>query len=232
MAEPLRVQAAGHADTVWGAERVSIELWSLGLSIAALAISVGTFWYTSVWRGTVKMTQPTLLGIGFGENGSKNQVFVRCMLFSTAKRGVVVENMYARVRRGERAQNFSIWVHGEPREMARGAGLIVGENGITKNFHFLLRNDEPNFEITAGKYEVEIIARVLNKTEEESLATMSVEISQDMVRSGSSSTGFQFDWSPDSKNYVGHISKRDLLAPSPELIMKLLEGVTQEKPTS
>lgn len=203
-----------------------IESVSLGLSVLALAVSAGTFWYTSLRRGTVRMTQPTLVGLGFRENDSKNQVFVRCMLFATGKRNSVVENIYARVRRGERSQNFSIWVHGEPRAMDRGAGLMVSEDGITKNFHFLLRNDEPEFEITTGQYDIEIFATLLNKTSEISLARIAIEVTPELL---TADTGIQFDWAPDSGRYVGHVAKRSTPLLSQDSILKLLAGSAESR---
>lgn len=176
------------------------------LSVLALVVSVFTFWYNSLRRGRVQMTRPTMIGVGFGGAGKKNQVFVRCMLFTTASRGSVIENMYARVRRGETAQNFSIWVHGQVNNMERGAGLTVTQNGITKNFHFLLRPDEPDFVLVPGTYIVEIICRVLGSKTETVLSFSTLTITPNLLAHEQS--GIQFDWAPDSDCYVGHAANR------------------------
>jgi hypothetical protein len=149
-----------------------------------------------------------MIGLGFGDEFKKNQVFVRCMLFSTAARGSVVENMYARVKRGERAQNFSIWVHGQTNEMERGAGLSVSQNGLTRNFHFLLRQDEPDFQLVAGDYDVEIYCRILNQRDEVLLTKVNLNLNHQLL--AETSRGIQFDWAPDSNTYVGHVASKSM----------------------
>jgi hypothetical protein len=69
-------------------------------------------------RGTVRMTAPTV--IFFGPDGGPSEdrklsakVFLRTLLYSTSKRGRIVESMYVRLRRGESAQTFNIWVYGD-----------------------------------------------------------------------------------------------------------------------
>jgi hypothetical protein len=54
--------------------------------------------------------------------GSK--VFLRTLLYSTSKRGVVIENMYVTARRGETRQNFNIWVYRDSGRLSRGSGLL------------------------------------------------------------------------------------------------------------
>lgn len=73
------------------------------------------------------MTQPTT--IFFGSDGIRRngepsgpKVFLRSLLYSTSKRGQMIESMHVTLRRGESSQNFSIWVYGEDR-LARGSGL-------------------------------------------------------------------------------------------------------------
>jgi hypothetical protein len=202
-----------------------IEAVSLFLSLFAVGVSIFTFWYTALRRGSVKMTQPTQVGIGFGEAGTKNQVFVRCLLFATSKRGAVLENMYARVRCGERSQNFSIWVHGQPHSMSRGAGLLVSESGLAANFHFLLRPDEPDFPLTTGIYKVEIIGRLLRSTSEVVLTVAHVEVTPAMTGAESAGVGLQFDWAPDSNVYVGHVAKQPSNVISPSEFASLLDGM-------
>jgi hypothetical protein len=79
------------------------------------------------------MTRPTV--IFFGPDGPPSQgagvkVFLRTLLYSTAKRAQIVENMYVTLRRGESVQTFNIWVYGEPGSLFRGSGLRVPEDGI------------------------------------------------------------------------------------------------------
>ena len=209
-ARPLRMKAS------YGATPMGDPV-SLMISAAALCLSALTFWFTVLRRGTVKMTKPTQLGLGFGDERKKNQVFVRALLFATSKRGAVLENLYARVRSGERSQNFSVWVYGEPKMMLRGAGLVVGENGLAANFHFLLRPDEPDFSLHAGEYSVEIYGRVLNRPKELMLSSVKIVVTPQLVGEAKDYVGLQFDWAPDTGAYVGHVAKRTMIIDPKEI---------------
>ena len=111
---------------------------SVVVSTLALTISMVTAWLTLFRRGTVRMTRPT--AIYFGADGSVDpspKVYLRTLLYSTAKRGQIVESMFVKLRRGESIQTFNIWAYGEA-SLARGSGLYVGENGVTCDW--LLKN--------------------------------------------------------------------------------------------
>ena len=106
---------------------------SIVVSVPALAISVATAWLTLFRRGTVRMTQPTTIYFGADASSSPSpKVYLRTLLYSTAKRGQIIESMFVKLRRGESIQTFNIWVYGEG-SLARGSGLYVGENGVTCN---------------------------------------------------------------------------------------------------
>ncbi len=87
------------------------------------------------------MTQPTVIFFGpdaprAHDDALLPKVYLRTLLFSTSKRGRVIESMHATLSRNETHQNFNIWVYGNDR-LVRGSGLFVGETGIEANHHFL-----------------------------------------------------------------------------------------------
>src|SRR5437773_118758 len=111
------------------------EASSLTISVLALCISAVTAWLT-LFR-TVKMTQPTVIFFGPDNPTSRDEpplpkVFLRTLLFATARRGRVVESMHVALSRNETQQNFNIWVYGDEK-LVRGSGLFVGETGIAVN---------------------------------------------------------------------------------------------------
>jgi hypothetical protein len=115
---------------------------SLTVSVLALVVSSVTAWLTLFRHGTIKMTQPT--SIFFGPDSPRAsdgialpKVYLRTLLFSTSKRGRVVESMHVALLRNEMHQNFNIWVYGEREKLVRGSGLFVGETGVAANHHFL-----------------------------------------------------------------------------------------------
>lgn len=78
-----------------------ISIGGFVLSLCAVAISASTAWLTLFQHGTVKMTQPTV--IFFGTDGPARsseipppKVFLRSLLYSTSKRGRIVEKAHRR----------------------------------------------------------------------------------------------------------------------------------------
>lgn len=71
---------------------------SITVSILALAVSSATAWLTLFRRGTVKMTQPTVIFLGPEIPRSPNEppspkIYLRTLLFSTSKRWRVIQSM-------------------------------------------------------------------------------------------------------------------------------------------
>lgn len=120
------------------------------ISALALAVSATTAWLTLFRRGTVKMTQPTVIYVGpdtlppTWNDAPPPKIYLHTLLFSTSKRGRVIESMHVRVTRNETHQNFNIWVHGDA-TLVRGSGLFVGETGVAANHHFLTPRDARGF---------------------------------------------------------------------------------------
>jgi hypothetical protein len=87
-----------------------MEIISIITSIVALIISGLTAWLALLHRGTIKMTQPTIFFFGPDGTSGPPKIFLRTLLFSTASKGHIIENMYSKLQRGESIQNFNIWV--------------------------------------------------------------------------------------------------------------------------
>jgi hypothetical protein len=197
------------------------------VSVLALCVSAVTAYLTLFRRGTIKMTQPTVIFFGPdggpSENGSAtNKIFLRTLLFATAKRGRIVESMYARLSLGETRQNFNIWIYGDG-SLARGSGLFVGENGVACNHHFLLPNDGAAFEFRAGSYVLEVFAKIAGTDRQLMLHSIRLNLSDRLAAElRNPRAGVYLDWGPDSQQYHAHID----LKREPTLPPALLESLT------
>lgn len=188
---------------------MEVEHAAIAISILSLVVSVATVWLTVFNSGRLKMTRPATVFLG-PDMGKEPKVYMRAMLFSTGKRGQVVENMYARVRRGESSQNFNVWVYGEDRLM-RGSGLFVGHEGVTLNHYFLLPKDGSKIAFLAGRYHVEVYATILGKAGTRMIASIPLELGQIQADALSSGTkGVYFDWQQESQSYHSHVDDRPL----------------------
>jgi hypothetical protein len=194
------------------------------LSTLALAVSCVTAWFTFFRRGTVKLTQPTV--IIFGPDGGlpgrapNPKVFLRTLLVATSKRGRVNESMHVTLTRNETRQNFNIWVYGDEK-LVRGSGLFVGETGVAANHHFLLPSDGASFAFVAGIYRLELFAKLLGDTSTLKLLSQTLEVDQHSANAlREPGTGLYFDWGPDSERYIPHVDKRPPKPPHELLLTK------------
>lgn len=196
------------------------------ISILALAISSATAWLTLLRRGQLKMTQPTVIFLGpdasrVPDVAPPPKVYIRTLLFSTSKRGRVIESMHVSIARNETRQNFNIWVHGDDK-LVRGSGLFVGETGVSANHRFLMPKDGCEFRFSEGEYTLTVHAKLLGEAKVTCLLSQSLEISREHAAVlKEPGTGLYFDWGPDSGRYIPHVETR---APSPEVddILKII----------
>jgi len=190
------------------------------ISLAAFAISVVTAWLTLFQLGTVKMSRPSIIFLGpDGKSFESNlpKIYLRSILYATSKRGRIVENMFARLHRGETSQTFSVWVYGEG-PLARGSGVFVGETGIACNHHFLLQDDSAPFSFLAGEYTLEVYASLVGDTTSSKLFSTRLTISQQQAdKLREPGAGIYFDWRPESRSYFPSVRSMPQLQVSPSI---------------
>jgi hypothetical protein len=184
-----------------------IETITIIISVIALAVSIITAWLTLFKKGTIRMTQPTLVFFGPDGPGGSPKVYLRTLFYCTAKRGRIVEHIFIKVRRGESVQSFNIWVYGEE-SLSRGSGLFVGEDGVIFNHHFLLPKDGTTFEFLPGEYIVDAYASLVGDNKPLLLSSIKLILSETHARTmKQESAGVFFDWGPDSAKYHAHVDK-------------------------
>jgi hypothetical protein len=205
---------------------------SLVFSCFALIVSATTAWLTLFRKGKLVMTQPTV--VFFGPDGSrsdsqKNKVYLRTLLYCTAKRGQVVESLHISLYRNESKQNFNIWVYGDKGDLKRGSGLYVPQEGVTFDHHFLLPEDGANFSFLSGSYRLIVFAKLIRSSTFYELASINLKISEaQALKLAEPSTGIYFDWETDQQSYHSHINIKPEKEPD---FIRLLE-VMANKPTA
>lgn len=178
----------------------------------ALIVSGVTAWLIFFRKGKLLMTQPTVIffgpdGVRF--DGINNKIYIRTLLYSTAKRGQVLESLYISVRRNESKQNFNIWVYGEKGDLKRGSGLFVPESGITLDHHFILPKDGSSFQFLEGKYNLVVYAIVVGSISPIKLIDIDLDITHSQaVKLKEPSTGIYYDWGPDQQSYYAHTDSK------------------------
>lgn len=170
------------------------------------------------------MTRPTVIFFG-PDSSSKNdqnpKIYLRTLLFCTAKRGRIIESLHVSLTRNESRQNFSIWVYGEER-LVRGSGLFIGETGIVANHHFLTPPDQNSFRFIEGKYRLQVFAKLLGDKKPMHLFSQELVIETHFGEAlGEPGVGLYFDWGPEASRYLPHIEKKPPLAIPKEMLEML-----------
>ena len=202
-----------------------MEYVTIIISCLALIVSGITLWLTHLRRGRLKMTHPTVVFFGpDAGDRSISKVFLRTLLYSTGKRGTVLEHLFIRLRRGETQQNFNIWVYGD-KELVRGSGLYVGQEGLATNHHFLTPADINGFDFAAGDYELSVYGKVVGN--EATLLLYRVHLSltpEEASKLREAERGIYFDWGQDSGRYQKKIDRQSPKEIDAISLLRLLQG--------
>jgi hypothetical protein len=176
---------------------------------ASLGVSAFTMWFTLLRKGNVRMTQPTIVFFGPDGGSGEPKVFLRTLLYSTGKRGRIVESMFVKLRRSESVQTFNIWIYGEKQQLVRGSGIHVGFEGITCNHHFLLPKDGTGYEFLPGDYVLEVYVSPLHAVGPVLLSKLNLVLTKEQADAlKTKKAGVYFDWGPDSAKYHAHIDEQ------------------------
>ena len=193
------------------------DQFSTSISLAALLISAATAWLTLFRRGTIRMTKPTFVAFTYDhtprpERPTIPKVFLRALIYSTGKRGQIIENMFITLRRDKNQQIFNVWGYGETEKLARGSGLYVGETGVAHNHHFNPPEHSTGFNFGAGEYHLDVFAFLVGVAKPIRLSSVLLTVpEQDGAQLRNSNYAYWFDWAPDSSRYHGHLENRRVI---------------------
>jgi len=193
--------------------RVMAEPLSTSISLAALVISGVTAWLTLFRRGTIRMTKPTFVAFAYDTTPRPDRpaipkVFLRALIYSTGKRGHIVENMFVTLRRGETRQTFNIWGYGDEK-LVRSSGMYVGETGVAYNHHFNPPEDSAGFNFGGGKYQLDVFAALVGIKKPIHLSSVRLTVPErDGMQLQDCEYSYWFDWASDSNEYQGHLEHR------------------------
>jgi hypothetical protein len=146
------------------------------------------------------------------------------LLYSTAKRGHVLESLHIALQRNESKQNFNIWVYGDKGSLKRGSGLFIPQEGVTFDHHFLSPADGTKFLFLAGTYKLVVFAKLVGVRAPLELSNINLFISESHAAQLSKPlTGIFFDWGPDQQSYHPHIDVRPDRDPTFKKLAELMD---------
>jgi hypothetical protein len=178
------------------------------VSIFSAVVSIFTTWSSLFRRGKIRLTKPAFIAFCYDvvDGGRQHpKILIRALLYSTGRRGQVIENLYLLVRRGESLQNFNIWGLNDGK-MSRGSGLFVGETGVVADHHFNPPWEVEEFQFLPGNYELSVFAEVAGRSKPVHLS--SITITAPSLDSRSLKQVW-FEWSPTSGLYTACSFERE-----------------------
>jgi hypothetical protein len=190
-----------------------LEHLSPVISVIALIVSLFTAWFTILRRGSLRSTHPSLLAfcyeIGPGESVPLAKIFLRTLLFSTGKRGHVIEGLFLSVQEGSRQEEFAFWGHGETSNLVRGSGLFIPETGIGTNHHLNPVRHDVVFRFSQGTYKLELFAKLIGRESPVSLWRIEVDLPDGPFSSTiARDTMVFFNWSLEHRRNVASVQSR------------------------
>lgn len=182
------------------------------LSIASFALSLYTLWLTQMRRGRLEMTRPTMIYMGReSRQGGAPQpkIYLRTLLYCTADRGCIVENMHLIVHNEYGAYPFDFWAYGEP-TLAKGSGLFIPRSGIALHHHFVLNRQAEHFLFVGGDYRIEIFAKIVGGRNPKKLMEINIALvgDQSPMMIQVMDAGIFFEWDAVSENYIGRLERQ------------------------
>lgn len=197
----------------------TLSLASFVISFASFGVAFSALWIVHLRRGTLKMTQPTMLFFGRDQRPQIPKLYLQTLLFSTSAKGQIIENMYIRLHAPAGGPyRFDFWAYSEKDKISRGSGLFVSQSGVVCDNHFLLRfdiptNDNqlpvPEFLFWPGEYTAEVFAKVLGRSRADRL--MQVQFTVSGQQAGEISqlrdAGIFLDLDSETNSYVGHVER-------------------------
>jgi hypothetical protein len=181
------------------------------VSVVALCVSLFTLWFTILRRGSVRSTHPSFVAFRYDfvdKPVAQAKIFLRTLLFSTGKRGLVIESLFLRVSEGTRFEEFSFWGYGD-KDLVRGSGIFVPETGVVTNHHFNPLHTDSLFRFSHGIYKLELVAKLVARKRLVSLWSIDLDVpSGPFDTSIARETAMFFNWSPQERCYIGSVEKR------------------------
>jgi len=197
-----------------------LSLASFIISLLSFGVAFSALWIVHLRRGTLKMTQPTMLFFGRDQGPQIPKLYLRTLLFSTSAKGQIIENMYVRLHAPVAGQyKFDFWAYSEKDKISRGSGLFVSQSGVVCDNHFMLRSGVsgsdtpfpvPEFLFWAGEYTAEVFANILGRSS--AVRLVQIQFTVNGQQAGEMSqlrdAGIFFDLDSETRSYVGHLESR------------------------
>jgi hypothetical protein len=185
-----------------------LSIIAIFLSTIGVFISSITFWILYLHKGTVKITKPRLISLGYERHDDCRtpKVFIRSLLYSTSHKGTVVENMRVKVSGCNNSEDFGLWAYGVEKLLV-GSGLFISKEGKDYNHHFVPIAFSSDFEFSAGEIKLEIYASIARHKKDKLLYSITLLLTKEHEDSFNDGEMIIFNWNSALNKYEACVSK-------------------------
>ncbi len=185
-----------------------IALLSTVIAIFSAAISLITLWITLLQKGKLRMTRPTFIAFAYEPNNMGKvspKIFLRCLLYSTSRKPQIVEDLFIKLYRGDSVQLFTFWGYGDE-YLRRGSGICVPFEGFEYYHHFLISEEDTDYQFIPGDYKLELYAHVIDNMKHQLLYSLNLHLAEENTLSlRDTKYAVGFDWEPNINGYRSYL---------------------------
>ena len=185
-----------------------LSIIAIFLSTIGVLISSITFWILYLHKGTVEITRPRLISLGYERHNDCRtpKVFIRSLLYSTSHKGTVIENMRVKVADRNNSEDFGLWAYGVEKLLV-GSGLFVSKEGKDYNHHFVPIAFSSDYEFSAGEIQLEIYATITHHKKDKLLNRITLSLTKEHEDALKKEDMIIFNWESTLNKYEPCVSK-------------------------
>jgi hypothetical protein len=179
------------------------------MAILSLILSLTVTYLTLLRKGSLYMTMPVQITFQ-SANARRPEFVLNTFLYSTGKRGYVIESLYLEVEHGG-THLFSSWSYRQNGALIPASGLRVSEDGVMSANHFFETDKRGRFYFEQGEIQISVYTTVANRKKATLLGKIGLKLSEEQASQmhlRNSAVVFTFD--PQKKEYVSSLVEQGL----------------------
>jgi len=139
-----------------------MEIFTLAISLFALAVSATALYAANFWKGKVICSKPTQFFFGYAtEDKTAANIHLQCFIHSSGTVGQVIDHMFLELKQGEIKQRFTQWSAGTAaNNRMKLAGFKVPRDGHSIDFMFFTPSNAKGFRFSKEPIKLSLHSRL------------------------------------------------------------------------
>lgn len=188
---------------------------SFAVSVLSVLLSGTVAWLTLLRQGTIRMTKPTIVcfAVNVEDQVVIPKIYLRTLLYCTAKRGIVIENMFVNLNQSGSVQTFSVWSYRD-KDLRPGCGVFISMEGVAHEHHFehyfsSSSGNSNEFSFLPGNSVLEVFALTVGSKHPLKLAEVHLSLTEQQATAlATRKARIWFNWNPALQTYSPQLLAR------------------------